>query len=184
MKSKILCWLFLIILSSIFVSTPILANQKEEPNLYTGNNVPDCYLLVKNEIIPGALPECAPSIISNDSAFKILNDFPVNPVKKIGYDWYVFLPKKEWNKISYNKKWILLFSVVSAVQSLYSENADVYLAIPPKNETEKGLLLFGNYPQENIIGYAKYITGSLEIPDTRHFPPNCHKRTYTLIIYK
>lgn len=81
-------------------------------------------------------------------------------------------------------KWILLFLVVSAVQSLYSENADVYLAIPPKNETEKGLLLFGNYPQENIIGYAKYITGSLEIPDTRHFPPNCHKRTYTLIIYK
>ena len=141
-----------------------------------------CINLAKNKTGSGASQNCAPMILDNDLSFKLIKDLNG---KKINYDWYVFIPKDEIKTIKHNMRWQLLSSMVSAIQSLYGENADVFLTTIPESENEKLMLMIGEYPMDKILGHAKYIVPDdlFENNKTKKYPEGHHKRLYKLIIY-
>jgi hypothetical protein len=145
-----------------------------------GQNIPSFMEIAEKRTKPGASPTCAPHIMDNGTAFEVLK-----PFKKIGYDYYLFATEKEWEKIEYNERWRVLAIAVSAMQSLYGDNCDVYLAVTPKTEMDK-LMLGLNPTMDRIKGHAKYIyrvPKNLFGSKTERFPARHHERLYNLIVY-
>ncbi len=143
-------------------------------------NIPSCIEIASKKDKPGASANCAPIILSNDKAFEIIKTFNI---KKVGYDRYVFMKKEELLKADHKSKWELLALMVSAVQSLYEENVDCYIAVLPETDAEKTALILGSYPESKVAAHAKYVWPDLKPHPGRKWPANHHQRLYKLIVY-
>ncbi len=148
-------------------------------------SIPSCFDIVKTKTQPGVIPKCAPIRLPDSMAYEMLyGEFGKNKIKKINYNWYVFLTKNE--KVNTATLWKLLVTVVSSVQTLYEENADVFIVVIPETESEAQLLLLGQYPSDKIKAYAKYfISDDLFNLDKRknNYKRECFHRTYKLFVY-
>ena len=160
-------------LSSLMILTLLISTQA------TAAEIPSCMDLVKDRNEPGATEQCAPPIVQNDAAFKIIKEFGL---KQVGLNWYIFGKEEGWKTFNAKSRWQLLITSISAIQSLHTGNADIYMVDLPETETEKASLMLGNYPMSKIKGHAKYNMGKL-FNKSNQFPPGHHERMYTLIVY-
>ncbi len=152
-------------------------------NVNASSEIPSCLEIANKMSAPGASEKCAPIIIDNDIAFKSLN----NPsIKKIGFDRYLFISEDDLKNTAPKTLWKVLVLIVSSVQSLHDENADVYIALRPKTETDEMLLALGQYPEKYIKAHARYVMPKIVFPadpGKKVFPSGHHERTYVLIVY-
>ncbi len=146
-------------------------------------DIPSCYDIVKTKDKPGVISQCAPIMLTDSIAYDFLHGEFGEIVKKIGYDWYIIIPTGE----SFDPLlWELLMTLVSSVQTLYSENADCYIVEAPKTKREAQLLLLGGYPKNKIKAYAKYIMPEDLFSFERKratYPPECFHRIYKMFVY-
>ena len=163
-----------VIIALIFISSLLVSSILKAENIHS------CINEASNRNKAGASTNCAPVILSNDTAFEIIKTFNV---VKVGYDRYIFMKKEKLSKIDYKRKWELIALMVSAVQSLYGENADCYLASLPETEADKTALMLDSYPESRIAACAKYVWPDLKSHPERKWPPNHHERLYKLIVY-
>lgn len=139
--------------------------------------IPSCIEFAESQIYRGASPDCAPLKLSNADAFEVLD---LLNVKKSGYSYFVTLTKPEWNVLDYKDIWEMLSLMVSAIQSLYSTNSDVYFVAGMT-----GLpILLSDLPQDRIVARAIYTRRPISLNSKEVFPPDHHKRLYTLIVYR
>ena len=147
------------------------------------NEIPSCIQVVANKNSPGAAPDCAPLIMENEKAFKMIQQLKA---QKLGHNWYVFFSKEGLKNLKKDKQpysfvWKMLALLVSATQTLYEHFGDLYVVITPKNKEELQKLLIGTYPQNKTIAFAKSVLPSNLLK--LKFPPKHRHEIYRLIVY-
>lgn len=140
--------------------------------------VQSCAEVAHGKSGPGAA-SCAPWVDEKQAAFEVIDTFGA---KKIGHDWYVFWPEKMFKQVSYEKRWLMIAGLVSAIQSLYGTNVDVLVVLPPSGEADRLQLMMGQYPMEKVKAQAKYEWQRTK--SNLRYPRNHHERLYTLIVYR
>ena len=158
--------LMLVLLAAAELASPAAAQE-----------IPSCLEFADKQTAPGASPDCAPINITNAEAFNVLQEFKV---QKSGYDYFIARRTDEWESLSSSAIWQLLALVVSAIQSLYNENSDVYFIA----DVGRAPMFLDEVPQDQIVARAIYPSPSLLLNPTEVYPPGHHERMYTLIVYR
>ncbi|MGE0256968.1 MAG: hypothetical protein AB7N54_20030 [Alphaproteobacteria bacterium] len=139
--------------------------------------LPSCGEFSEKQTTPGASPECAPPTMPNNLAFEVLHGKV--PVVKYGFEYYVVLPRSEWNTIEIGQVWFLLTSVVSAIQSLYGENSAVWLIVKPQTARDATALTLADPPPHLLVARARYAWRGQRI----EAPAGHFAKPYVLIVY-
>lgn len=142
--------------------------------------IPSCHddVALKNDK-PGTSPACTPLILTTAASVDLLKRFSV---KKIKRKWYIFLSEKEFTgEFDTATRWQTISLLVAAVQSLYNDRADCYIARIPKNDKEKEALLSGNYPQKLIAAQGEYLIPEHEVEES-DWPEYHHRFLYKLAV--
>lgn len=85
--TKTSLFLFIFIITALWTVGSVMAYQG-------GSGIPSCHDdIAARRDKPGTSPDCAPPILTEEAAMKVLNNFTV---KKINKNWYLFLSHKEF----------------------------------------------------------------------------------------
>lgn len=129
---------------------------------------------------PMTSPECIPVILASDKATEFLKEMNA---KKIKGKWFIFITKKEFAEgVDYKLRWKSIANFVSAVQSLFNEKADCFIARFPETDEEKTALLEGNYPQNLIAAEGRFAKDEAE-SNVEKWPEYHHHLKYILTVY-
>lgn len=132
---------------------------------------------VEERTEPGASDYCAPIRLTNEEAFKALQNLQKLGLRKIGFDYFMITTEP----FPPDLVWKVLAVGVSAIQTLYGANADIYVMRPPSARGEELFSLFGEVPEHLLLGRARYVW---PVPEKLSPPgPDHFDRFYVLIVY-
>lgn len=149
---------------------------------YAGK-VPSCNdQVAKSRTAPGTAESCTPAILDPKVAMQFMKSGVV--VKKVKGKWYLFMSESELEKdFDAAKRWQAISQLVSAVQSLFNQAENCYLARVPRTEEEKKALLAGTYP-EKLIAASGVAVPLGDKPENEYpWPEYHHHLLYKLTVY-
>ena len=147
-----------------------------------GSGIPSCHDdIAVNRTEPGTGPECTPPILDKETSVDILENFGV---KKIKGKWYMFISAEEFEgKLDSSSRWKSISLLISAVQSMFAEEAECYIVRIPESEEDKEALLAGTYPQKFRAASAQPVKLSDEEKSSKKWPEYHHPLLYTITVY-
>lgn len=148
---------------------------------YMFPNTPSCHDdVAKIMKKPGESPLCTPPILDQQTSKDLLDKFKV---KKIKGKWYLFLSPAEFQGgFDTASRWETISLFVSAVESLFREQADCLIVKIPETDAEKEALLAGTYPKELIAATGRPEKKEKKIEE-KDWPEYHHHLFYKLTVY-
>lgn len=139
--------------------------------------LPNCMDIVEGRQQPGALPDCAPAVVSNELAFDFLHK--ELPFREVRGRYFLALPLSEWKTFDLNEMWWALSMAVSSALALYGEADEVYFVVEPEREIERQALAHG-VVRGHVVARARH---AWHRDDDVQAPPDALPKRYTLIVY-
>ncbi len=143
--------------------------------------IPSCVRLAGEMTSRGAMPDCAPMSLPNDTAFDVLEEFHV---ERVGDDYYVLADQAVWDDLEITAIWEMLAYSISSLQTLYDSPCDLtFMSIPSGYDAVADGLSLTSLPDDAVVARAIFKSaGELSILD--EFPYNHSEMRYTLIVYQ
>ncbi len=120
---------------------------------------------------------CAPFIFPEGEAVRLLESMELRALRS---GFYLVADEDSWAAISKAEIWRTISAVVSAVQAVHGESADVYFIVTPASREESALLLEGKYPKERIVATAIFNAKTTKRLRAGDVPEGHFARSYRL----
>ena len=149
----------------------------------SGSATPSCHDdIAATKTEAGTSPDCSPVIYDRERSLEILNG---SGAKKINGKWYIFISAAEFEgTLDIPSRWKTISLLISAVESMFNEQAECFLVRIPETDKDKEDLLTGNYPQRLIAASAKPVELPAEEKSSKKWPEYHHPLLYTITVYQ
>lgn len=136
-----------------------------------------CFDFAEEQTAAAASPACAPFILPEGEAVRLLESMELRPLSS---GFYLVADEDSWAAISKAEIWRTISTVVSAVLAVHGENANVYFIVTPASRAESTLLLEGKYPEERIVASAIFNAKTTKRLRTDDVPDDHFARSYRI----
>lgn len=138
-----------------------------------------CFDFAEEQTGAAQSPACAPFIFPEGEAARLLESMAL---RRLNSGFYLVGDEDSWAAISKAEVWRMISAVVSAIQAVHGENADVYFIVTPASREDSALLLEGDYPKERIVATALFNAKMTKRLRAEEVPEGHFARSYRLSV--